>query len=48
MTTKTLSDHCALWYASRGTKYPTSDPELNKLMYEAWVEYAFKDFKEVG
>jgi hypothetical protein len=44
---KTLSDHCRTYYASRGIKYPTVDTDLNKELYIAYINDAFKEFKGV-
>ena len=45
MTDKTLSDHCREYYQEKGIKYPTVDTDLNKLLYEAWAEWAFSNLR---
>lgn len=41
----TLKDHCEAYYREQGIDMP-SDPVVWQQMYEAWVEWAFQDFKE--
>jgi len=42
----TLAQHAEAWYREQGVDMP-SDPVARQSMYEAWVEWAFQDFKEV-
>lgn len=40
----TLSDHAETWWQEKGNIIPPKNTKEWKIMYEKWVEYAFKDF----
>ncbi|MCK9593773.1 MAG: hypothetical protein M0Q91_17370 [Methanoregula sp.] len=42
--TETLQDHCIAWYTKQHILYGIVPTELQKIMYECWVNYAFAGF----
>lgn len=44
----TLADHAELWHKECGHMVPNRDTIAWTLMYDAWIEYAFRDFSIIS
>ena len=45
--TWTLREHAEAWTKEQGREVPLRDSKEYEIMYQKWVDYAFKDFSDV-
>ncbi len=44
---KTLAEHAEAWWKEQGNIIPPKNTKKWNEMYKKWIEFAFKDFKEI-